>query len=355
MDKLTQIIVLKQRYRQLIKCIILVIAFIFGLGKVLVMSVSADDALIDPAGEPNIIFEEYLYDFGQADRGETITHIYKFKNSGKKKLIISKVRSSCGCMAALLSDKEIPPGGTGQVEVKFDTGRRRGKQMHTVYVHSNDPDEPLVKLNLSGTVKTYVTISPTRIYLGSIRKGKGTIKRINIFEGEEGLKIIKTEPSSKYLFAEVFQMASGKGGDYEVIVALSPETPIGPIKEQITIYTNNLKRPRIEILIRGEVKGDIEIFPKSLLFGSVKKKDTPSRQVIILTRSSGDLKIEKVENSIQSISVQLSPLEKGKKYVLTAQLKPDMPEGSIKGVVKLYTNSADQPVIEVPVYGLVQE
>ena len=53
--------------------------------------------------------------------------------------------------------------------------------------------------------------------------------------------------------------------------------------------------------------------------------------------------------------MDLSALEKGKRYALTAKLKPDAPEGSVKGVVKLYTNSADQAVIEALVYGMAKE
>ncbi len=42
--------------------------------------------------EPNILFEEYLYDFGKVDQDQKVTHTYKFKNTGRGKLIISQIK-----------------------------------------------------------------------------------------------------------------------------------------------------------------------------------------------------------------------------------------------------------------------
>ncbi len=303
---------------------------------------------------PNIIFDEYLHNFGSAEQDEEITHVYKFKNVGKEKLVISQVRSTCGCTAALLSDKEVPPGGDGEVKVTFSTGQRRGIQSQNVYVHANDPDEPFVKLTLTGVVKSYMTVSPSRIRLGSIKRGEGAIGRVNIFEGEETFKIVKVEPSSKHLFTESFRTLYGKKAGHEVIVALSPETPVGPVKETIVIHTDNPKKARVEIPVEGEVRGDIEVLPQSFFFGFVGRGEELSRRVTIATSGSQALEIEGVDTDLPDVSLTLSPLQQGKKYELVAKLRPEISEGSIKGLIHVHTNSPDQPTIMIPVYGLVK-
>jgi len=61
------------------------------------------------------------HDFGTINEGEKVTHVYQFKNTGAVPLIIETVRPSCGCTAPNWSKEPIPVGGTGEVEVVFDS------------------------------------------------------------------------------------------------------------------------------------------------------------------------------------------------------------------------------------------
>ena len=45
------------------------------------------------AGKPRIAFAEKDFDFGKVETGETIEHVYKFRNTGDGTLVIHKVRS----------------------------------------------------------------------------------------------------------------------------------------------------------------------------------------------------------------------------------------------------------------------
>ncbi|MFQ5647126.1 MAG: DUF1573 domain-containing protein [bacterium] len=100
-----------------------------------------------------IKFESRKYDFGKIDQGKIVTHVFKFQNKGKGTLVIDKVKTSCGCTAALLSAKTLKPGENGEIKATFNSGRFRGAIKKTVYVHSNDPREPVVQLRLSGVIK----------------------------------------------------------------------------------------------------------------------------------------------------------------------------------------------------------
>ena len=55
-------------------------------------------------------------------------------------LVISKVRSSCGCTAALLSEKAIAPGEQGNIKVSLNTRGKRGKVRQSVDIFSNNKD-----------------------------------------------------------------------------------------------------------------------------------------------------------------------------------------------------------------------
>ena len=65
-----------------------------------------------------------------------------FKNDGKGVLVISDVKTSCGCAAALLSSKTLQPGESGNIRIELDTANREGKLTRTVTLYSNDSQQP---------------------------------------------------------------------------------------------------------------------------------------------------------------------------------------------------------------------
>ena len=77
------------------------------------------------------------HDFGTIKEGEKVTHVYKFKNTGAVPLIIEGVRPSCGCTAPNWTKEPIPVGGTGEVEVVFDSKGKPNAQNKTVTVTAN--------------------------------------------------------------------------------------------------------------------------------------------------------------------------------------------------------------------------
>jgi hypothetical protein len=86
---------------------------------------------------PVIEFDKDFYDFGKIIQGEKVSYSFKFKNTGKSDLIISKVTTSCGCTAGDYPRVPVKPGESGNIEVKFDSESRRGFQNKTVTVLSN--------------------------------------------------------------------------------------------------------------------------------------------------------------------------------------------------------------------------
>ena len=70
-----------------------------------------------------IEFESETIDYGTIDKGADGVRVFKFKNTGDAPLIISKVKSSCGCTVPKKPEEPIMPGETGEIEVKYDTNR----------------------------------------------------------------------------------------------------------------------------------------------------------------------------------------------------------------------------------------
>lgn len=94
-----------------------------------------------PTGPTTVVtFNEIEFDYGTIDQGEKVQHTYKFKNTGTEPLIISNAKGSCGCTVPSWPKEPIPVGGTGEIDVVFDSKGKKGKQSKRVTITANtDP------------------------------------------------------------------------------------------------------------------------------------------------------------------------------------------------------------------------
>ncbi|MEL6654591.1 MAG: DUF1573 domain-containing protein, partial [Bacteroidota bacterium] len=80
---------------------------------------------------------ETQYDFGGITQGETVSHTFRFKNTGSEPLKLTRVKPSCGCTTPEWSREEIAPGEEGFIEVKFNSTGKLGVQSKAVTVTGN--------------------------------------------------------------------------------------------------------------------------------------------------------------------------------------------------------------------------
>jgi hypothetical protein len=92
--------------------------------------------------QPKIHFTETRHDFGVVKEGNVVDYEFKFSNKGKSTLEIKDIKTSCGCTAALVSEKKLMPGQVGTLKVELDTKNRTGKMSRSITITSNDPEEP---------------------------------------------------------------------------------------------------------------------------------------------------------------------------------------------------------------------
>ena len=82
-------------------------------------------------------FEKIEHDFGTITQGENVSHIFKFKNTGKSDLLITDAKGSCGCTVPEFPRTPIKPGESGEMKVTFSSAGRNGMQSKTVDITTN--------------------------------------------------------------------------------------------------------------------------------------------------------------------------------------------------------------------------
>jgi len=92
-----------------------------------------------------LTFETSTHDFGTVKEGDVVGFTFKFQNKGSGLVRINEVETSCGCIEAICSLKEIEENQIGKVEVIFDTSGWNGNQVKRVIVnYNNDQKEELL-------------------------------------------------------------------------------------------------------------------------------------------------------------------------------------------------------------------
>ena len=97
---------------------------------------------------PKIAFDSKSFNFDTIKQGQVIEHIFTFKNTGKSDLIIRKTRSSCGCTAVSMSSVPVKPGQTGSIKATFNSSHKRGRQIKTITIVTNCPENQYNKVML---------------------------------------------------------------------------------------------------------------------------------------------------------------------------------------------------------------
>lgn len=172
---------------------------------------------------PKLLVDQADYNFGSVPQGERVLHTFKFMNTGDEPLVISKVRSSCGCTAVLLSEKRLEPGEEGELQANFDSARFRGSVNKKIYLYSNDPLVPVKPLQIKGQVLELFSLAPRQVNFGVVKPGETFEKQVSLENRtEEPLLIVAVESTSPQLQAR-FDEQLPAGEASEVYVSLKPK------------------------------------------------------------------------------------------------------------------------------------
>jgi len=100
--------------------------------------------------QAKIEFKSETIDYGEIAKGSDGVRVFEFTNTGDEPLIISQVKSSCGCTVPSKPDGPIAPGESSTISVKYDT-KRVGPIRKTVTVYSN-AEVPIKSLKIKGKI-----------------------------------------------------------------------------------------------------------------------------------------------------------------------------------------------------------
>lgn len=83
-----------------------------------------------------IKFKTEIIDYGTIKQNSDGLRTFNFKNTGNAPLLITRVKTTCGCTVPSYSKTPILPGDSGKLNIKYNT-RQLGVFTKTITVMSN--------------------------------------------------------------------------------------------------------------------------------------------------------------------------------------------------------------------------
>ncbi len=103
---------------------------------------SAQEEESAPLTGPKIAFSEESHDFGDIVQGDRVEYVFEFENTGTEPLILSDVRTTCGCTAPQWPREPVAPGEKADLKVVFNSTGKMGIQNKVITIMSNAVNSP---------------------------------------------------------------------------------------------------------------------------------------------------------------------------------------------------------------------
>lgn len=101
---------------------------------------------------PKIVCAAPDFDFGRVVGTNDVNHAFRIVNDGDEPLNITRIHAGCGCTETKLQSDTIPAHSATELSITFKTSGRIGPQRKSIYIHSNDPINPIICLVMSGNI-----------------------------------------------------------------------------------------------------------------------------------------------------------------------------------------------------------
>ena len=214
---------------------------------------TAVDSIKDQAqaGTPKAVVAQKAFSFSEVLEGETVTHAFLIENQGTAPLKVLDVRTGCGCTTAQRPEI-IAPGAQDRIVVKANTNGYGGRVFdRAITVFTNDPVQPRIQLQLSGSVIQFARVEPRHIVLSG-RRDETLQAKATITPNQKYPFHITSTHIDKPLAKMIDVQTQQRDGIYYITVSNRKSAP-GKYRGSIIFKTDSATRPTLTLFARGHI------------------------------------------------------------------------------------------------------
>lgn len=181
------------------------------------------------------------------------TFTFPFANVGDRTLKIQRLVSTCSCASASCAVREVAPGETSEIAVRYDPKGHPGRFERKVFVYTSDGNAPAAVLRLSVDVTSGADLSsewpvqmgPIRLRRSEVNVGKDTptvesLRFINVSDAPVSIRC-ETVFLPECLSFSAEPQSVGPGSEGQLMIKYEPSKP--GAKEVMKVILKGLGLP----------------------------------------------------------------------------------------------------------------
>jgi hypothetical protein len=203
-----------------------------------------------------------------------------------------------------------------------------------------------------------ISVQPEAIDFGMMERNQSRTRELTIRnDGGIDLNLLEVGSSCGCTVAEPATRKIKPGESTTLTVTFSSMEFQGPQHKILTIRSNDVVTPTLEIAVTAVVHVPVVINPQRPLFAftNARRGVREERQATFTAMDIPrlELKAERVRADLFEVKIQNGVDGDPRQGIVTLSLRPDAPYGPINEIVRIGTNDPNQPSIDFEVIGAI--
>lgn len=186
--------------------------------------------------------------------GTIAEHTIVVRNSGDAPLEIEKVEAACGCTGTMMSSQSIPPGGTGELLITFNSKNFSGNAHKSVSIVSNDPKKKNHRVDFDAFVIQELQISESRFLFKDAVVGERKSASVTLTNNSKKNLELKGYETNLAGLTLKHPSVVPPGESVELVAEYLPKEPKRSLSSNVSIKTSSESKPEILLYVFGSVK-----------------------------------------------------------------------------------------------------
>jgi len=275
------------------------------------------------------MFDKVEHDFGVVASGADARYRLKITNKYRDPVHIASVTTSCGCTAAKPSKDTLVSLESAYIEVTMNTKKFQHQKDSSVTIVVDQPQYAEVRIPIKAYIRTDVVLSPGGVEFGGVPKGEDVERKIGVaYAGRGNWKIKEAQSKNPNVVTRLVETRrDATNVNYDLYVAVKGAAPLGELREQLTLVTDDAGNPYIPVLVEARVEPEFAVSPEIVSFGNLNPGERKSVNVIVRASAKKPFSIEKIEseNSQGMFEVRLPKDPKATHVVPLTVIAPTEP------------------------------
>lgn len=238
-------------------------------------TLDARPPLVEKAPFPKAATTDRNFSFRRMAVGEERHHTFRIENQGQAPLVIGRGPTECKCTISSISQREIPPGASADVDIRWTPREADPAFEKAAVIWTNDPKSPLIRFEVTGQVLPHLTVTPATWNAGPVKdRQEGRATGTVTSEFDENLRVLSVEVNDPNVRVEYTPMPRAElsrrriRSGYEFAVTVGTGIPVGRFRSGLKIHTNLEGHKTVDVEITAKRSGAIRYLPAVAIVGN---------------------------------------------------------------------------------------